>query len=80
MSEAAFKNIQVLKGIPVDEFMGTMGVFTTSLSLCCGNCHTGAGTSEPEVGRRPAAQEDGARAWSRWCRTSTAPVSAAARW
>src|SRR5512143_2742010 len=44
MSEAVFKNVQVLKGIPVDEFMGTMGVFTTSLSLCCGNCHTGAGT------------------------------------
>lgn len=48
MSDAVFKNIQVLKGIPVDEFMGTMGVFTTSLSLCCGNCHTGAGTSTPK--------------------------------
>src|SRR3954471_13972376 len=48
MSEAVFKNVQVLKGIPVDEFMGTMGVFTTSLSLCCGNCHTGAGTSNPK--------------------------------
>jgi photosynthetic reaction center cytochrome c subunit len=47
-SEQVFKNIQVLKGIPVDEFMGTMGVFTTSLSLCCGNCHTGAGTSNPK--------------------------------
>ena len=48
MSEQAFKNVQLLKGIPVDEFMGTMGVFTTSLSLCCGNCHTGAGTSNPK--------------------------------
>jgi len=48
LSENVFKNIQVLKGIPVDEFMGTMGVFTTSLSLCCGNCHTGAGTSNPK--------------------------------
>src|SRR5438094_675671 len=48
MSEQVFKNIQVLKGIPVDEFMGTMGVFTTSLSLCCGNCHTGVGTSNPK--------------------------------
>ena len=47
-SEQVFKNIQVLKGIRVDEFMGTMGVFTTSLSLCCGNCHTGAGTSDPK--------------------------------
>ena len=48
MSEQIFKNIQVLKGIPVDEFMATMGVFTTSLSLCCGDCHTGAGTSTPK--------------------------------
>src|SRR5258708_28151007 len=48
MSDAVFKNVQVLKGIPVDQFMGTMGVFTTSLSLCCGNCHTGAGTSNPK--------------------------------
>lgn len=48
MSDAVFKNVQVLKNIPVDEFMGTMGVFTTSLSLCCGNCHTGAGTSNPK--------------------------------
>ena len=36
MSDAVFKNVQVLKGIPVDEFIGTMGVFTTSLSPCCG--------------------------------------------
>src|SRR5215475_2015529 len=48
MSETVFKNIQVLKGIPVDEFMGTMGVFTSALSLCCGDCHTGAGTSNPK--------------------------------
>jgi len=47
-SEQVFKNVQVLKGITVDEFMGTMGVFTTSLSLCCGNCHPGAGTSDPK--------------------------------
>src|SRR5712671_7040744 len=48
VSEQIFKNVQVLKGIPVDEFMATMGVFTTSLSLCCGDCHTGAGTSNPK--------------------------------
>src|SRR5712692_2947712 len=47
-SEAAFKNIQVLKGIPVDEFMGTMGLFSAALSVCCGDCHTGAGTSNPK--------------------------------
>jgi photosynthetic reaction center cytochrome c subunit len=48
MSDQVFKNVQVLKGIPVDEFMGTMGAFTASLSLCCGDCHTGAGTSNPK--------------------------------
>ena len=29
----AFKNVQVLKGIPVDEFMGTMGLFSAALSV-----------------------------------------------
>lgn len=48
MSETAFKNIQVLKGIPVDEFMGTMGLFSAALSVCCGDCHTGAGTDHPQ--------------------------------
>jgi|KBSSwiStaDraftv2_1062776.scaffolds.fasta_scaffold00826_13 hypothetical protein len=48
MSENVFKNVQVLKGIPLDEFMGTMGAFTAALSLCCGDCHTGAGTSNPK--------------------------------
>ena len=48
MSEAAFKNIQVLNGIPVDEFMGTMGLFSAALSVCCGDCHKNAGTDHPE--------------------------------
>jgi len=48
MSEQAFKNIQVLKGIPVDEFLDTMGLISAALSLCCGDCHTGAGTSNPK--------------------------------
>ena len=48
MSEEAFKNIQVLKGIPVDEFIGTMGIFAASLSFCCGDCHVGAGTDSPK--------------------------------
>ena len=45
-SDQAFKNVQVLKGIPVDEFMGTMGVMTGSLSFDCSECHTGAGTDQ----------------------------------
>lgn len=39
MAEDVFKNIQVLKGIPVDQFMGTMGFFSSSLGLNCTDCH-----------------------------------------
>jgi len=39
LAEAVFKNIQVLKGIPVSEFMGTMGYFSASLGLNCTFCH-----------------------------------------
>jgi hypothetical protein len=42
MSQDVFKNVQVLKGIPVDEFMGTMGFFAASLSLNCTDCHVKA--------------------------------------
>jgi hypothetical protein len=48
MSEEAFKNIQVIKGVPVDEFMGTMGLFSAALNVCCGDCHVGAGGSDPK--------------------------------
>ena len=39
MAEDVFKNVQVLKGISVSEFMGTMGFFSASLSLNCTDCH-----------------------------------------
>lgn len=39
MSDQVFKNVQVLKGIPVDEFFGTMGFFAAALSLNCTECH-----------------------------------------
>ncbi len=39
MAETVFKNVQVLKGIPVDEFMDTMGMFAAALSLNCIDCH-----------------------------------------
>jgi len=41
MAEQFFKNVQVLKGIPVDEFMSTMGFFSASLGYSCENCHDG---------------------------------------
>src|SRR5437016_10698910 len=40
MLEDVFKNVQILKGIPVDEFMDTMGFFAAALSLNCTECHT----------------------------------------
>ena len=40
MSDDAFKNVQVLRGISVDQFLGTMGFFAASLSLNCTDCHT----------------------------------------
>ena len=30
MAEDVFKNVQVLKGIPVNDFMGTMGIFSAA--------------------------------------------------
>jgi photosynthetic reaction center cytochrome c subunit len=44
LAEDAFKNVQVLRGIPVDDFMGTMGIMSAALGFDCSECHTGAGT------------------------------------
>src|SRR5882762_4796843 len=40
MAEDVFKDIQVLKGIPVREFMNTMGFFSASTNLNCIDCHS----------------------------------------
>src|SRR6202035_4199871 len=47
MAEEVFKNVQVLRGIPVDEFMATMGFIAASLSLNCLDCHTADSASDP---------------------------------
>ena len=52
MAEQVFKNVQVLRGIPVDEFMATMGFIAASLSLNCLDCHT------EDSGRDPAKYAD----------------------
>jgi len=39
MAEEVFKNLTVLRGIPVDQFMGTMGFFSSSTGLNCTDCH-----------------------------------------
>src|SRR5512138_2512065 len=38
-AEEVFKNVQVLKGMPVDQFMGTMGFFSAALGMNCTDCH-----------------------------------------
>ena len=43
MSDQFFKNVQVLKGIPVDQFLGTMGFIAASLSVNCTECHSAGG-------------------------------------
>jgi hypothetical protein len=42
LAETVFKNVQILKGIPVDEFMDAMGMFAASLGYDCVSCHGAA--------------------------------------
>lgn len=42
MAEDVFQNVQMLKGIPVNEFMETMGFFAASLGYNCTSCHVPA--------------------------------------
>src|SRR3989441_8257548 len=46
LAEAVFKNVQVLKGIPVDDFLETMGIMAAALQFDCSDCHVGAGTDK----------------------------------
>jgi len=46
MAEQVFKNVRVLKGIPVDDFMETMGLISAALSFDCSDCHENAGTDK----------------------------------
>src|SRR5438874_957258 len=42
-AETVFKNIQVLKGVPADEFLGSMGYIANALAVNCTYCHLGEG-------------------------------------
>jgi photosynthetic reaction center cytochrome c subunit len=46
LAEDVFKNVQVLRGIPVDDFLQTMGVMAAALQFDCSDCHVGAGTDK----------------------------------
>jgi photosynthetic reaction center cytochrome c subunit len=39
MADDVFKNIQVLRGLSVEQLMGTMGFMASALSLNCSECH-----------------------------------------
>jgi outer membrane lipoprotein-sorting protein len=39
LSDRYFKNVQVLKGLPIDEFLDTMGMFSAATGLNCTDCH-----------------------------------------
>jgi outer membrane lipoprotein-sorting protein len=45
MAEDVFKNVQVLRGIPVNDFMGTMGIFSAALGMSCEDCHNAGDSS-----------------------------------
>jgi hypothetical protein len=44
MVEDVFKNVQALKGIPVDDFILTMGIISAAVGSDCVGCHPSAGT------------------------------------
>jgi photosynthetic reaction center cytochrome c subunit len=46
LAEQVFKNIQALKGIPVDDFMEAMGLMSAAIGFDCADCHVGAGTDK----------------------------------
>jgi len=45
LAEDVFKNVQVLRGIPVNDFMGTMGIFSAALGMSCEDCHRSGDSS-----------------------------------
>ncbi len=45
-AENVFKNIQVLKGTSVDDFLGTMGIMSAAVGYDCSECHNNAGTDK----------------------------------
>src|ERR1700739_44784 len=50
LAEQVFKNVQALRGIPVDDFIQTMGLMTAALQFDCSDCHVGAGTNRVDWG------------------------------
>src|SRR5205814_8836935 len=53
MAEDVFKNIQVLRGLTLDQFMGTMGFIASSLSMNCSECHDLSGPGDYATDANP---------------------------
>ena len=49
VTENWFKNIQVLKGIPVDTFLDAMGMFAASMGDDCTYCHSKAAVADRDA-------------------------------
>ncbi len=47
LAEDVFVNVPALGGLPIDEFMDTMGMFSASLGMTCTDCHVGESLSNP---------------------------------
>lgn len=62
MAEDVYLNVQVLKGIPVDQFNDTMGMFASALLLDCVGCHDPKITSDPKAFALPTPRIQRARA------------------
>jgi hypothetical protein len=45
MAEDVFTDVRVLRGIPVNDFMGTMGIFSAALGMSCEDCHRAGDSS-----------------------------------
>lgn len=43
LAESVFKDIQVMKGVPADQFLASMGFIANSLAVNCTYCHVGGG-------------------------------------
>jgi photosynthetic reaction center cytochrome c subunit len=54
MAEDVFKDVKILKGMSVNEFMDTMGFMAASLSYNCTDCHNVDNFAEPSAGKTTA--------------------------
>ena len=61
LAEEAFKNVRILKGIPVDEFMDTMGMFSAATNMNCVDCHTEDSTADWQKFAKDTPQKETAR-------------------